>query len=98
MRWSATFLWQFCIALDRCRSQACERLAFPFSSDLFCLFFERFPETILHVWMQMWGEMMLKRGMFEYPARISSDALELLANVDDHMFMMVPCPYTGLDW
>ena len=45
----------------------------------------------------MWGHMIPKRGMSDYPARISSDALELLASFDDHMFMKVSCPYAGLD-
>ena len=32
-------------------------------------------------------------------ARISHDALELLASVDKlYPFIMVPCPYAGLDW
>ena len=29
---------------------------------------------------------------------MSHDALELLANVDDHPFVMVPCPYAGFHW
>ena len=41
---------------------------------------------------------MLKRGKTVFPTRISHDALELLASVDDHPFVMVPCPYAGLDW
>ena len=46
----------------------------------------------------MWGQMMSKRGMSEFSVRISHDALELLASVDDHPFVMIPCPYDGLDW
>ena len=46
----------------------------------------------------MWGEMMPKRGIPEYSARISSQSLELLGSEDDHMFMLVLCPYMGLDW
>ena len=47
----------------------------------------------------MWGQMMPKRGETEFSARISHDALELLASVDElHPFIMVPCPYAGLDW
>ena len=42
--------------------------------------------------------MMPKRGEAVFPARISNDALELLASVDEHPFIMVPCPYAGLDW
>ena len=48
--------------------------------------------------MHMWGQMMPKREETLFPARISDDALELLASVDDHPFIMVPCPYLGLDW
>jgi hypothetical protein len=84
-------LWQFCIALDRCRAMIHGRENFPFASELFCLFFERFPETrptffchpfrsMTQVWMHMWGEMMPKRGQPEFPARISTDALGLLAS------------------
>ena len=36
--------------------------------------------------MHMWVKMMPNRGLSEYSARISSDALELLASEDDHMF------------
>ena len=74
---------------------------FHFSSELICLFFERFPEMsptlvrqphrlMLHAQMHMWGKMMPTRGETKFSARISHDALELLANVDDHPFIMVP--------
>jgi hypothetical protein len=46
----------------------------------------------------MWGDMIPKRGHPDFPAKISNDPLGLLANESDHMFMMVLCPYTGLDW
>jgi len=39
------FLRKFGIDLDRCCAMICGRLKFPFSSKLFYLFFERFPET-----------------------------------------------------
>ena len=39
-----------------------------------------------------------KRGEIVFSARISHDALELLASVDEHPFFMVPFPYAGLDW
>ena len=42
--------------------------------------------------------MMLKRGQSDFPARISTDALELLANADDHLFVIALCPYADLDW
>jgi len=48
--------------------------------------------------MHMWGEMMPKRGHPEYPAKISIEALELLVIESDHMFILVPFPYMGLDW
>ena len=49
--------------------------------------------------MHMWGQMMPKRGETMFPARISHDALDLLVSVDElHPFIMVPCPYVGLDW
>jgi hypothetical protein len=109
IRWSAIFLWQFCIALDRCHVMIHGRENFPFASELFCLFFERFLETrptfvchpsrlMTQVWMHMWGEMMPKRGQSEFPARISTNALGLLASEVNHMFVMVSCPYAGLDW
>ena len=42
---------------------------------------------------------MPKRGETMFPSRILHDALELLTSVDDlHPFIMVPCPYAGLDW
>ena len=47
--------------------------------------------------MHMWGQMMPKRGKSMFPVRISHDALELLASVDEHPFIMVPYPYDGLD-
>ena len=53
---------------------------------------------MLHVRMQMWGQMMPKRGLSDYLAKISSDALELLSGADDNSFVTVPCPYMGFDW
>ena len=84
-------------------------MKFPFALELFCLFFERFPETrptfvrqprrsMLHVWMQMWGQMMPKKGESKFYVRISHDAPELLASVDEHPFILVPYTYAGLDW
>jgi hypothetical protein len=109
IRWSAIFLRQFCIALDRCRAMIHGRENFPFASELFCLFFERFPETRptffhhpsrsddsgvdAHV-----GRDDAQEGPAKFPTRISTDALGLLASEVDHMFMMVSCPYAGLDW
>ena len=48
--------------------------------------------------MHMWGQMMPKRGESEFSARISHNALELLASVDEHAFILVRCSYAGLDW
>ena len=41
---------------------------------------------------------MPKRGKSEFSTRISHDALELLTSVDEHPFVLVPCPYVSLDW
>ena len=41
---------------------------------------------------------MPKRGVSEFSERILHDALELLASVDEHPFILVPCPYASLDW
>lgn len=48
--------------------------------------------------MHMWGEMMPKRGCLEFLANIFNDALGLLANEADYMFIIVSCPYTRMDW
>ena len=45
----------------------------------------------------MWGQMMPKRGESKFFVRILHDALELLASVDEHAFVLVPCLYAGLD-
>jgi hypothetical protein len=82
---------------------------FSFSSEFFCLFFERFPETrstfvhrpptlMTEVWMHMWGKMIPNMGMPDFLARISREALQLLASETNHVFVMVSCPYTGMDW
>ena len=80
-----------------------------FLQSVLFLFFERFPETrpnfvrkpcrpMFKARMDMWGQMMPKRGETVFPTRILHDALEFLASVDDHPFILVPCPYAGLDW
>ena len=48
--------------------------------------------------MHMLGQMMPKREETLFPARISDDALGLLASVFEHPFIMIICPYAGLDW
>ena len=48
--------------------------------------------------MHMWGVMMPKRGQSEYPSKIFDEIVQLLGSVDDHMFVMVSCPYVELDW
>ena len=54
---------------------------------------------MFQAWMHMWGQMMPKRGDTMFPVRISHDSLDLLASVGElHPFIMVPCPYPGLDW
>jgi hypothetical protein len=50
------------------------------------------------VQMDMWGEMIPKRGQPEFSTRISPDALGLLGSEVDHIFIMVSCPYMDLDW
>ena len=47
--------------------------------------------------MHMWGQMMPNREETLFLTRISDDALELLASVDEHPFVMVACPYAGFD-
>ena len=85
------------------------RSSFPFGSNFFCLFFERFLETrptfdrhpprpITDVQMCIWAEMMPKRCHPQYPARISPKELQLLECEDNHMFIMVSCPYARMDW
>ena len=109
MRWSAIVLWQFYTTLNRSCAHVQGTVNFPFSSELFYLFFERFPEMrpsfvqqpcrpMLEARMHMWGQMMPKRGETEFSVRLSHDALELLSSVNEHSFIIVPCPYAGLDW
>ena len=48
--------------------------------------------------MHKLGQMMPKREETLFPARISHDALDFLVSVDEHPFIMVPCPYAGFYW
>ena len=48
--------------------------------------------------MHMWEQMMPKMEETLFPVRISNDSLELLSSVDEHTFILVPCPYAGLHW
>jgi hypothetical protein len=48
--------------------------------------------------MHRWGDIIPQRGQAEFSVRIVPDALGLLGSVADHMFIMVSCPYMGLDW
>ena len=60
--------------------------------------FLRYPRRpITEARMHKLGQMMPKREETLFPTRITHDALELLASVDEHPFIMVPCPYAGLD-
>lgn len=70
------FCGSFCIDSDRCFVVIHGRENFPFSLELFCLFFERFlemmptfdhspPKLITEVWMHMQGEMIPKREQSE---------------------------------
>jgi hypothetical protein len=61
-------------------------------------FVHKINRTRTHVCMHMWGEMMPKRGQLDFSARITPYALGLLVSATDHMFIMVACPYMGLDW
>jgi len=55
------------------------------------------PRSMIEACMHMWGEMIPKRGQPKYLARISIDALGLLTCEAKHMFILVPCPYAGMD-
>lgn len=61
-------------------------------------FDHRPPKLMTEVQMHMWGKVMPKRGQPEYLARISTEALGLLASEANHMFVLVLCPYAGMDW
>ena len=73
------------------------------------LFFQRFPKMrpsfvrqprrlMFEARIRMWGQIIPKRGDTMFPVRISHDSLDLLASVDGlHPFILVPCPYVGLD-
>ena len=84
------------------------RVVFPFSLELFFLFFERFPTTrtsfyhrplkmMREVHMHMWGNIIPKRGYLEFSNRITVEVLEMIGNEDDHSLDLVPYPYMGLD-
>ena len=63
-------------------------------------FFRQPRRRMFEARMHMWGHMMPKRDETLFLARISHDALDLLASVYDqlHHFIMVPCPYARLYW
>jgi hypothetical protein len=48
--------------------------------------------------MGMWGEMMPKRCLLDFPTKISPYVLGIIGSATNHMFFMVLCPYTYLDW
>ena len=50
------------------------------------------------VHMHMWGKMMPRSGQPKYPVKISTGALALLASEADHMYVLVLCPYVGMEW
>jgi hypothetical protein len=73
IRWADVFLRQFCHALDHCRSVLSGMRFFPFTSELYTLFFERvhatrpvvprFPSRpMFDACMCMWGQLIPKRG------------------------------------
>ena len=99
---------QFFYALDRCRVFINGRSNFPFGLELFLKKIKSFLATspsfeclpvrlMTKVRMRMWGEMMPKRGRFEFLARITSDVLDMFSNDEDHALDMVPYPYVGMD-
>jgi hypothetical protein len=61
-------------------------------------FFRRPPRMMSEVQMHIWGEMILKRGMPNFPTGTSRQALHLLSSEEDHFFMMASCPYKRMDW
>ena len=61
-------------------------------------FFRQPHRLMLHVQMEMCCQMMPKRGKSDFSTRISHDSLDFLFSVDDHAFVLVACPYVGLDW
>ena len=48
--------------------------------------------------MGMWGGMIPKRVKPEFPARITSYVLEMLASEDNHALGLIPYPYADIDW
>jgi len=46
----------------------------------------------------MLGQIMPKRGLLEYLARISIEALVLLTSEDDHVLFAMAFPYMRIDW
>lgn len=61
--------------------------------------FDRFPpKLMIEVQICMWSKMMPRRGLPEYPASISAQALALLESEADHMFILVLCLYVVMDW
>jgi len=55
------------------------------------------PRSITEAQMHMWGQMMPKRDMPEFPSRISNAALTPLASVDDHVFVVYGYMYARID-
>ena len=46
----------------------------------------------------MWGHMIPKSCQPKFPARITTDVIEMLGNEDLPRLYMVPYPYVRLDW
>jgi len=46
----------------------------------------------------MWGHMIPKRGLLEYPTKISLEAFTLLVSEDDHVFVTLAFLYARIDW
>ena len=88
------------------------RVTFPFASELFTLFFERFPATIpiflydfpprprTNACMQMWGQLFPKRSHSNWSCTtVGKDVCDLLDLEDDcDVLDLVLYPYIGMDW
>jgi hypothetical protein len=110
IRWEDVFLRQFCHALDHCHSVLSGTRFFPFTSELYTLFFERVHATqpvvphfparpMFDVCMHMWGKLIPKRGQSEFLITlVGREVFDLLSSEDDNVLDIVEYPYVGIDW
>ena len=108
VRWSTILLQQFFVLFCFVNG----RLHFPFASELYNLFFERFHSTrmtLIHdlpprpredARMHMWGQLLPKRGQSELLCGVDDkDVCDLLAEEDEHDVLdFVLYPYAGIYW